>query len=200
LVVAVIGVAGAVLAAGPDNVVEHTKAAFGSYRPPEILKVTPQGKRPDSNYVVTLSNPSFEEVALLSYHVQPVPSFAAATASTNEGGSDVSRVIAEDAPARCKAGKRDAGLSRTVVIQPKKTMELVIHPWVLNESCSFELSFRTSHGDSTTIAVWELDPEELTKALKGAPRPPPPPVMKVCPDGSVVLKKDACAPARERKD
>ena len=91
LLVAVIGVVGAVLAAGPDNVMEHTKAAFGSYRPPEILKVTRQGKRPDSNYVVTLTNPSFEEVALLSYHVEPVASFAAATAATNDGGSDVSR-------------------------------------------------------------------------------------------------------------
>jgi hypothetical protein len=176
LVVALIGLGATILAAGPDTVVEHTKAAFGSYEAPETLRVEPKGK-PNAAYVVTLRNPSFEEVALLSYHVEPVASFAAAAASTNEGGSGVARVVAEAVPQRCKAGERDASLSRTIVIQPKKTMELVIHPWVLDQSCSFELRFNTSHGQSTTITVWEFDPEGLKKALEDAapPSPPPPP-------------------------
>ena len=105
---AIIGVFGAILAAGPDTVLERTKAAFGYYAQTEILRVKRQGENPDTGYVVTLRNPSYEEVVLFGYHVVPVPS--SIPASTNDGGSEVTRVAAEDVPARCKAGKRDADL------------------------------------------------------------------------------------------
>jgi hypothetical protein len=178
LALGLLAVGGGILAAGPDTVIERTKAAFGQYAPPVILRTERQKKAPDSPLIVTVSNPSFEEVAILGYHVEPVPSWA--NASTSSGG-ETGRTIAQDVPGECAAGRRDASIPHTITIEPKRTHEIVIHPWAHKASCSFELSFRTSHGDSATIAVWELDTEKLEKVLqklklpKGPiPRPPEP--------------------------
>lgn len=166
---------------GPRDAWDKLTEPIWGHPRPEILTVTEAPSKPPGTYLITIRNPSLEEVVITGYEAEPIE-IAAATAATNvsdPGGEEIAVVApVEAAPATCDTQKRVL-LARPIVVRGRRSAAIRVRPW--DKSCLFIVRIFSNHGSSDlnsndpTYAEWADFSDQLKDTFSPPPPPPPPP-------------------------
>lgn len=155
IVAGVFGLVAAIVAIGPDRFIQSVGAAVGIYPAPIIVRVLPATKEdgPVGTFLVTVTNPSDDPVAITGYDVEPSSIQPAGALATGEAP----KVKSKDWPEPCLTGQRSRRFGSSLVIGPKEILDVTIRPWTSDEMCNYDLVLNSTHGnsDSVQVQVWQ---------------------------------------------
>jgi hypothetical protein len=164
-------IAGALLAyvgarGGPDHAWKELKEAFGFVDPPRIVSVQQKSRNTDA-FVVSIQNPSLEQIQITSFYAESAMQFVSFRNSPGAGPLPVIKAEQGRGPAECGRSVWFP-LITPLVIEPESSGGLEIRPW--RRPCDFYLRVVGTSGASRTVAWTPQEDVFLAKLKRTDPK------------------------------